>query len=188
MLDNNSSVNLSPLCDEISSNSHKNFEGKTVNNLFQAKVESEWFVGAFIVHSDFDDSIVREAIDVDMAILDVGFIELFYEQVDKDNKNLMTSHGVDMSKFSVDALTVQVDEDLIALQGEAEFKFSIDSLPVEHFKFEFETPVNSLTKVDELNVINVNVDKSFELIILFEEPQVITYNNVIDLDKETLEK
>ena len=69
-----------------------------------------------MIHSDFDDSIICESMDLDMAIVDmsVGFIELFDELVDKDDEDLMTSHGVDRSKFSIDSLTVQVDENLMA--------------------------------------------------------------------------
>ena len=124
-------------------------------------------VDAFIVHSDFDGlTIVREAIDVYMAIVDmlIGLIKLFAEQVDKDDEDLMTSHCVDWSKCSVDSLTVQVDDDSMAPQDKAESKFSIDSLPVEQVEVELETSVNSSTNVDELTVVNVDVGKSFELL------------------------
>ena len=69
-------------------------------------------------------------------------------------------------------MTVQVGENVMAPQGEVESKFSLDSLPVEHCEVEFETSVNSFTKVDKLTVVNVDVDKSFELTKLFEEPEI----------------
>ena len=96
VLDNNSSVDLIPLSGEFSSISQKNFEGKTVNDPFQAKVESGLSIDLLMIHSDCDDSIVCESMDVDMAFVDmsVGFIELFDELVDKDDEDFMTSHGV----------------------------------------------------------------------------------------------
>ena len=178
-------VDLIPLSDEISSILEKIFECKTFNDPSPAKVELKLSFDVFMVHNDFDGStIVREAMNVDSAIVDmsIGLVELFDEQVYKDDDDLMASHGVDTSKFSVDSLTVQIDEDFMAPQGEVESKFSVDSLPVEHFEVKFETSVNSFTNVDELADVNVNIDKSFELIKLFEEPEIITFNNIIDLD------
>ena len=72
---------------KFSSISQTIFEGKTVNDPFQAKVESELSIVVLIIRSDFDDSIVCESMDVDMTFVDmsVGFIELFDELVDKDD-------------------------------------------------------------------------------------------------------
>ena len=80
-------------------------------------------------------------------------------------------------------MTVQVNEDVRFPHGEVESKFKIESLLVEQFEVEVKTLVNRFTKVDELTAVNVNVGKSLELTKHFEEPKIIIYDNVINLDK-----
>ena len=81
----------------------------------------------FTVHSDFSGSTKYQATDVDMAIVDMSFslVELFDEQVENDDEDLMAHHGVDRSKFSADSLTLQVNEDLIAPQLSLTFRLII---------------------------------------------------------------
>ena len=108
--------------------------------------------------------------------------------VNRDKVNFCAGKFTNHIKFEpVQENLIESHANQNTLVDEVKSKFSIDSLPVQQVEVEFETSLNSFTNVDELTVVKVDVSKSFELFTLFEEHEIITCNNVINLDKETLE-